>query len=63
MYNIAIGTRRREVMSDYSNARDKPGQKPYENLKIQVIDFWTSEFKFYDLCDRNLFYDKQPAKE
>ena len=23
-------------MSDYSNARDKPGQKPYENLKIQV---------------------------
>jgi hypothetical protein len=30
------GTRRREVMSDHSNARDKPGQKPYENLKIQV---------------------------
>ena len=23
-------------MSDHSNARDKPGQKPYENLKIQV---------------------------
>ena len=23
-------------MSDYSNARHKPGQKPYENLKIQV---------------------------
>ena len=34
-----------------------------ENLKTQVIDFWTSTFKFYDLCDRNLFYDKQPAKE
>ena len=34
-----------------------------ENLKTQVIDFWTSRFKFYDLCDRNLFYDKQPAKE
>ena len=23
-------------MSDYSTARDKAGQKPYENLKIQV---------------------------